>query len=122
MLKHRPWILTEQNMPYLFEKIKGLDKSVKWEVIIQEHIKDRSLQQNSRLWVLYESIGNYLGYTKDEMHDYFGNKFLKYQTVINGEVVERIESTTKLKADRMAWYQQQIEFVASQMGWGGLDG
>lgn len=109
-------------MPYLFEKIKGLDKSVKWEVIIQEHIKDRSLQQNSRLWVLYESIGNYLGYTKDEMHDYFGNKFLKYQTVINGEVVERIESTTKLKADRMAWYQQQIEFVASQMGWGGLDG
>lgn len=98
-----------------------LDFSKQWEVIIKEKEDKRTLEQNSRLWKLYTSIGDYLGYTKDEVHDLMGFKFLRYQREIAGEIIEDIESTTKLDTEKMAWYQQQIEFWASQMGWGGLD-
>ena len=116
-------MLTEQNLPFLIEnRLMKLDFSKKWEVIIREREDSRSLEQNARLWKLYESIGNYLGYTKNEMHDLMGWQYLRYQEQIGDTVIEKIESTTKLSTERMAWFQQQIEFWASQMGWGGLDG
>lgn len=118
-MKLPPWVLTKENLPYLIEtRLNKLDWSKKWVVNISELKDKRTLPQNARLWKLYESIGNYLGYTKDEMHDYFGQRLLRYQTEICGEIVERVESTTQLSTERMAWYQEQIEIIAASMGWG----
>lgn len=116
------WTLTKDNLPFLIKnRLETLDFSKKWEVIIQEKADDRTLEQNARLWKLYESIGNYFGYTKNEMHDLMGWEFLRYQVVINGITIEKVESTTKLSTKRMAWYQEQIEIWAAKGGWGGLD-
>lgn len=86
-------------------------------MIIEEVVDDRTLEQNSRLWKLYESVGNYLGYTKNEMHDLCGWMFLRYQIKVGDEVIEKIESTKNLSTKKMAAYQEQIEIYASQMGW-----
>lgn len=117
MLKNKPWRLSTQNKSFLFQKIDHLDMSKTWEVYIQEAQDDRTLEQNDRLWELYTSIGNYLGYTKNEIHDLMGWQFLRYQTTVGDVVVEKIRSTTKLKTKAMAEYQEQIEIWASQMGW-----
>lgn len=122
MPKNQPWMLTEKNLPYLVEtKLSKLDWTKRWKVIIEEVEDDRSLEQNARLWKLYSSVGNYLGYTKDEMHDLMGFKFLRYQVEVGGQVIDKIESTRKLSLKKMVWYQEQIEFYAGQMGWGGFD-
>ena len=116
-LRPRTWSLSESNLPFLVDLIKSLDFTKQWEIIIKERSLDRTLEQNSRLWDLYTSVGNYLGYTKDEVHELMGYKFLRYQKMIGDNVVELIKSTTKLKTKEMADYQEQIELWASQMGW-----
>jgi hypothetical protein len=95
-------------------------------VIIQKSKDNRTLKQNARLWPLYKSVGDFLGYTQDECHIMFGEMFLKEQVVIgegtpNQTVVTRTRSTTDLNTAEMATYQEMIEIEAGKMGWGGFD-
>jgi len=89
---------------------------------VSEKEDERSDEQQKRLWVLYKSIGDHLGYTKDEIHTLMGYKFLRRSRTINNENIETIQSTKKLSIKQMYEYQQSIEIWASQLGWGGLDG
>ena len=86
-------------------------------MVIRISKSKRTLEQNARLWDLYKSVGNYLGYTADECHLLFGYKFLRQHKYVGDQLIEFIESTTKLDTAQMARYQEQIEFWASQMGW-----
>ena len=113
----KAWSLSESNLPYLFEKIKALDFNKHWEVVIQERKASRSLEQNSRLWDLYRSVGQHLGILPDDLHELMGYKFLRTQKHINSEWIESIKSTTKLSTKEMADYQLQIEVYAAQLGW-----
>jgi hypothetical protein len=45
-----------------------------------------------------------------------GWKFLRYQTVVNGETVEAIKSTTKLSTLEMTDYQDAIERWSAEIG------
>ncbi len=68
------------------------------ELIIRRKKKHRSIQQN-RLWWLYMTmLGEFLGYSKDEMHEICKFKFNKKEVVdeTTGEVFEYVQSTSKL--------------------------
>lgn len=112
------WSLTKDNLPMLYDKLKGLDFTKRWRVTVTDAKLNRSLEQNERLWELYTSIGSHLGIEKDKIHELMGYKFLRYQTEIAGMPVELIKSTTKLTTSEMTEYQQQIEVWAQTMGWG----
>jgi len=92
-----------------------------YEILIRESKSQRTLDQNRRLWDLYRSVGDHLGYTADEMHLLMGYKFLRQNKYIGNDLIEFIESTTALDTSKMATYQSQIEYWAGQMGWGGWD-
>jgi hypothetical protein len=115
------WKLSKYNLGNLINILENLDFSKNWEVVIREAKASRSLEQNSRLWELYTSIAEYTGYTKDEIHDLMGYKFLREQRQVGDEVFESIKSTTKLNTKEMSDYQDQIVLWASQMGWGWHD-
>lgn len=116
--KRRIWKLSEMNKPNLIQLIQELDcKKQDLEVVIQPSKDKRTLEQNARLWPLYKSIGDCLGYTEDEMHLLMGFKFLRRHKYIGDVMVEYIESTTKLDTKQMAQYQESVEIWASQMGW-----
>jgi hypothetical protein len=108
--------ISSSNLPYLFEKIKSLDLSQGYvaNVTIKSHT--RNLEQNSRLWKLYGAIGEYIGETPDKVHELMGWKFLRSQSVVNGETIEVIKSTTKLSTAEMAQFQNNIEIWASTIG------
>lgn len=114
------WHLSKQNLPFLVEKLeKLLAEKKKIKLIITEDGDIRSNEQNERLWgFLYKHIGDYLGYTQDEMHLLMKYKFLRSEKIIDGQSVETIKSTTRLTVDEMQRYQEQIETWAAQMGWG----
>ena len=120
MLKHKPFNITKQNLPVLIAKLNDLldnegDKN--WQVIIKERSDARSVDQNARLWELYTSIGDYLGYTAQEIHELMGYKFLLEEKTVNREKITKIKSTTKLSVKEMADYQTKVEAFASHLGW-----
>jgi hypothetical protein len=74
------------------------------EIKIQKLKSIRSHQQN-RLWWLYMTMLSVdTGYTKDEMHEICKFKFLKRSKVVEktGEILEYLESTTKLNKSEFA--------------------
>ena len=93
------------------------DEGTNWQILIKERNSDRSVEQNARLWELYTSVGNYLGYTAQEVHELMGYKFLLTEKNIGREKITRIASTTKLNVRDMAAYQEKIEAWASNLGW-----
>jgi len=120
MSKSKPFNLTKTNLPALTAKLQDLldfQPDKQWQVVIQERNSDRSLEQNARLWDLYTSIGNHLGYTPDEMHDLMGYKFLLVVKYVGLEKITKIRSTTDLSVKEMGEYQMKIESWASNLGW-----
>lgn len=115
--KKRTWNLSEMNRPNLIQLIQELDCKLDWQIIIQKSKDSRTIEQNRRLWDLYRNIGNFLGYTADELHLLMGYKFLRQHEYVGNTMVEYIESTTELDTKQMAQYQESIEIWASQMGW-----
>jgi hypothetical protein len=116
MIEIKNFHLSDSNVPFLVAKINDLDKSKRYVANVTLQKSTRSLEQNDRLWKMYEQLGNHIGMFKDDVHELMGYKFLRYTKELNGEVVELIKSTTKLNTKEMTEYQEKIELWASQIG------
>lgn len=120
MLQIPPFNIVKSNLPVLIAKLNDLldsDDPHNWQVIIKKRQDSRSVDQNKRLWELYTSIGNYLGYTAQECHELFGFKFLLEEKYVGREKITKIKSTTKLSVKEMNDYQMKIEAFAANLGW-----
>jgi len=114
----KPFNITKSNLPVLVARLNDLvEQEGNWQVIIKEKESDRSLEQNARLWELYTSVGNYLGYTAQDVHDLMGYKFLLIEKNVGRDKITKVQSTTKLSVKDMAAYQEKIEAWASNLGW-----
>ena len=120
MLTIKPFNLVKSNLPVLIARLNDLldsDDPDNWQVIIKKRADSRSVEQNARLWSLYTSIGNYLGYSAEEIHQLMGFKFLLIEKYVGKDKITLVRSTTKLNVKEMAEYQEKIEAWASNMGW-----
>jgi hypothetical protein len=120
MLSIKPFNLVKSNLAVLIARLNDLldsDDPDNWQVIIKKKADSRSVEQNARLWSLYTSIGNYLGYDAEEMHQLLGYKFLLIEKHIGKDKITLVRSTTKLNVKEMAEYQEKIEAWAANMGW-----
>ncbi len=120
MLTIKPFNLVKSNLAVLVARLNDLldsDDPDNWQVIIKKRADSRSVEQNARLWSLYTSIGNYLGYTAEEIHQLMGFKFLLIEKYVGRDKITLVRSTTKLNVKEMAEYQEKIEAWAANMGW-----
>lgn len=109
---------SKTNLPYLQAKINSITNIEDYEIHVIPRKDKRTLEQNSRLWSLYNSIADHIGITSDDIHQLMGNKFLKIERVVNNETIVSITSTTKLNTNEMADYQMKIEaWAATEIGW-----
>lgn len=86
------------------------------QVRIEKLKSKRSIQQNRYWWLAMTILGNELGYSKEETHEIMKFKFLKRERVIEktGEILEYIESTTKLgKSDFADMVTDMVRWAAS---------
>jgi hypothetical protein len=104
------------NFEHLLKQLDGLTPTKRWKVTVSDFKSKRSLDQNSRLWKLYNDIGKHIGESPDKIHELCGFKFLRYQTVVNGETIEAIRSTTKLNTQEMTDYQDAIVRWCAEIG------
>lgn len=102
------------NLPNLISQITAMAESGDdWVVSARLKQTSRSIEQNSRLWSLYNALGQHIGETPDRVHALMGYKFLRELETINGEAIEVVKRTTKLTSRDMAQYQQSIETWAN---------
>lgn len=88
-----------------------------WRVSITAYRARRSNDQNRLAWKLYNAVAAETGYTPDEVHSLFKQRFGEPKTVKIGDV-EVTEYTTR---DRdVAWFSDYLDrcqaFAASELG------
>jgi hypothetical protein len=111
------YTINASNRDSFFEQVKKLDPTVLWQAKIVERKSKRTIDQNDRYWALVTDFGEFCGYTKNEMHQEVGKRFLTYEkTMPNGVIKEFVRSTTDLNTKEMAELQEHIERVAAQQG------
>jgi len=94
--------------------IDSLDEGDKWEVVIQERVKQRTKAQNRLYWSWVKPIADYCGYTKKQMHYELRLKFLGEEswTTNKGEVRSEPISTTDLTVEEFAEFLNKIDLLA----------
>jgi len=111
-------IREEQNLAATQSFLAAINYSPEspYEVSIGPYKKRRSLEMNNLYWDWVTTIGDDLGYTKEEMHEVLMRKFLAPRVMeIDGEQVE-VYSTRVLKVREMSEYMEHIARFAAEMG------
>lgn len=101
--------------------IERLPPDKAWLVSIKSYKSSRSREQNNTYWMWLTEIGDHLGYTPDELHEFCRNEYLPraiitIKTKINTKVREVPMSTTKLSIEEMAQYMERIQQLAAEHG------
>jgi hypothetical protein len=109
------------NYAFLIKRLDALDPTVRWQVSVKPYKSQRSNAQNARYWAFLTAFGDYLGYTRDEMHDLCKYKFLSVVVGINNEFLTKLKSTPKTNTKEFAEYCEACEAWAASLGfvWGG---
>lgn len=94
-----------------------------WKVIIAEHLNNRSIEQNDRMWAILTEVAEQVAdetgkyYSPETWHSYMKAKFLGKDTIVIDGSVELVErSSKKLKVKAFADYMTQIEAWAVEHG------
>ena len=79
-------------------------------IAIKEKRPTRTLAQNNYYWLYLSGLERELGYTSDELHEYYKHKFLKGQTIqVNEMFIEKYPTTTDLTIKEFMEYIRNIE-------------
>lgn len=97
---------------YLYALELDEDKPV--ELVIRDHKKKRTDDQNALYWSWLRIIGKETGDSTKGLHAYYGDEFLpKVEVVVMGKKVLEIKSTTELGVKAFTEYLKQVEAHAS---------
>ena len=93
--------------------IGALDLEKPWVLTIERETKRRTLSQNALMWKwvgeVVDHVEVYTGHDKDEIHDYFKDRFLPTRIVSFGDDVRKVTgSTKKLNTAEMTDYMNKI--------------
>lgn len=81
----------------------------KVEVIIQRWHAKRTNRQNAFYWSYLKMVSDDTGFTDEELHELFKQKFLdKRKLQVLGEEIEMYPSTTRLTKKEFAEYMEKI--------------
>jgi len=113
-------INNNQELEYLLETLKNLkletkeNKQIRYKYSITRITKKRTIQQNKYLWLINNMLGDYLGYTEDEMH-YSVLVFLRIYKKFGTDGKERklIKKTSKMDTVELTEYIEKVKSFAS---------
>lgn len=108
-------------MNYIYQSLnEWFNQSKDLEIVVRKYNSKRSIEQNKRLWKIYQIISenafiNGKQYDSDIWHEYLKGKFLGYEVKenIDGSELKIPFSTAKLNTQEMSLYQEKIQAWAS---------
>lgn len=108
--------MNKNNLENLISKLRDLDATQMWEVIVRKPKSIRSMDQNEYYWEMLTAMGEYFGYDKNDMHRLMAYKFLFEMKEIKNESVGFIRSTSDLNTKEFNEYLDNIKFWSGQYG------
>ena len=118
-----PFIISDEaGRQTILDEIAGLDLAEKrWEITVKRHRKRRTLKQNRMYWNWCEEVAGhvseYTGYDKDEIHEFFKQKFLTPRVIeINGETVKKWSTKNLTTAEMSAYMNKIYAWVTTELG------
>ncbi len=108
-------LLDQKRKQNAIDHISKLPEGDKWEVVIQEYKKKRTLAQNRLMFMWLPFLAEHFEYTVDQMHEELKYAFIGEEAWTNRKGVSRVRpiSTTTLKVKEMAEYLTKIEVLAN---------
>jgi hypothetical protein len=101
----------------IIDYVTNFPDDTEFEITIKRVKDARSLNLNRTYWMYLTMIGDHLGHSKMEMHDYFKAKFLCEIHIVNGEETLVCESTAKLSNKEFCEYLEKIfHYCADKIG------
>lgn len=109
-----------QDLDYLKDLLNNLklhtkDKTViRYKYEVARITKKRTIQQNKYLWLINNMLGNYLGYTADEIH-YSVLLFLRIYKKFGTDGKERklVKKTSDMNSVELTEYIEKVKDFAS---------
>ena len=91
-----------------------LDEDKPQEIVIKDHKKKRTEDQNALYWSWLRIIMKETGDSTKALHAFYGDEFLpKEEVIVFGKKVLEIKSTTELGVKEFTEYLKQVEAHAA---------
>lgn len=114
----------------ILEKVKGevhMNKSFdfmcsqlrngRYRVKIERYTEPRTLPQNALMWMWFTCIEQETGTDKQDVHDYYCNRFLRRTAFINGKEMVVAGSTSRLNTLQMTDFLNKVQAdAAAELG------
>ena len=89
----------------------------KYRVKIERYTEPRTLNQNALMWLWFTCIEQETGTDKQDVHDYYCNRYLRRTAFIKGKETVIAGSTSKLNTVQMTDFMNKIQAdAAAELG------
>ena len=114
-------ILTKQNgvvtMDKSFDYLCSTLKNGTYTVSIKRKVEPRTLSQNALMWLWFTCIEQETGTDKQDVHDYYCNRFLRRTSYFRGKEMVIAGSTSKLNTVQMTDFLNKVQAdAAAELG------
>ena len=107
---------SNQVLEWLQSRLKTLPNGV-YKVEVKRNVKQRSISQNSLMWLWFTCIAHETGNDKDDIYSLYTSLFLKKEIEIDGNVFEVIQKTSTLNSAKFADFLNRVQVHAlSELG------
>lgn len=89
----------------------------KYRLKIERYTEPRTLSQNALMWLWFTCIEQETGTDKQDVHDYYCNRFLRRAAIIKGKETVIAGSTSKLNTLQMTDFMNKVQAdAAAELG------
>ena len=107
-------LLTELDRDMVISQIKRLELKKIYTVEITERRIKRTISQNGLYWLWLQCISHETGNDKDDLHEFFKQKYLADETtLVLGKYVVTRKSTTNLNTVQFKYLLDSVQIFAS---------
>lgn len=110
-------IMTKNGEQVLFDKepasVFATLRNGRYVLTIAKERQPRSIEQNALMWMWFTCIEEATGTPRQQVHDYYCNKFLRKSIVWNGRTEMIIEGTSRQSKERMTVFLNQVQADAA---------
>ena len=107
----------EVNISKSFEFMCSHLRNGKYRVKIERYTEPRTLNQNALMWLWFTCIEQETGTDKQDVHDYYCNRYLRRTAFIKGKETVIAGSTSKLNTVQMTDFMNKIQDdAAAELG------
>lgn len=81
----------------------------RYTITISREKEPRSIEQNALMWLWFSCIEHETGTPRQDVHDYYCQKFLRRTICWNGTDKMVVEGTSRQNKDRMTTFLNQVQ-------------